>query len=118
MLRFDDEKRVNSLDSPILSRQTVKAATSVSEVQLRRTKGMATMKNALSTVMTADACSSSHASSQMQFETVSIHRAHLISDFAGYRVSAAGWPATSNPAVAGKNTRKPRPLGRCGPLGS
>ena len=76
------------------------------------------MKNDLSTVMTADACSFSPASSQMQFETTSLHRAHMISDFAGYRVVAAGWQGASNPAIAGKNTRKPWPLGRCGPLGS
>ena len=76
------------------------------------------MRNDLSTVITVDAPSFVQASQSMRLSSVCRHRVSSHAIFAGYRVAEAGWQGAANPAIAGKNTRKQRPLGRCGPHGS
>ena len=73
------------------------------------------MKNDLSTVIAVDAPSFVHATESMRLSSVCRHRVSSHAVFAGYLVAEAGWQGAANPAIAGKNTRKQWPLGRCGP---
>lgn len=75
------------------------------------------MTNDRTNALTIDAPALHRSGMAMGLGSMCMHRASVnvaCGGFAAYRVVAAGWQGAANPAIASVNTRKRRPLGRCG----